>query len=458
MASEKRNDFTKGVVWKVIIRMAIPMALAQLVNVLYSVVDRMYIGHIADVGSAALSGMGLCMPIIAVISAFSNMCGMGGGPLCSIARGEGRLDYAEKIMANAFTLLLSFGLVLTVLSLCFLEPMLYLFGASEATYPYAAAYARIYVLGTLFVMISLGMNSFINAQGFARVGMGTVVIGAAVNFVLDPLFIFVFDMGIEGAAVATVLAQGCSAAWALKFLMGKKAILRFLPKNMILEWAIVKRILSLGITGFVMSATNSLVQIASNTMLLAYGGDLYIGAMTVVNSIREVVFMIVHGLTNGAQPVLGYNYGAKAYSRVRSGIRFLTFGVTVYSLLVFAVMMLVPRTLAQVFTSDAAMLDICESAVRIYFCGFVLMSLQMAGQCTFLGLGKSRQAVCFSLLRKVVVVVPLVLLLPGWGFGVNGVFWAEPISDLIGGVACFVTMYFTVYQKLKRPDEHLATA
>lgn len=458
VTSERKNDFTKGAIWKVILRMAIPMAMAQLVNVLYNVVDRMYIGHIPEVGSTALTGLGLCMPIIAIISAFANLCGMGGGPLCSIARGEGRLEHAEKIMANAFTMLLFFGVVLTVLTLSFLQPLLYAFGASDVTYPYAAAYARIYIMGTVFVMISLGMNSFINAQGFARVGMGTVAVGAIVNIVLDPVFIFAFDMGIEGAAIATVIAQGCSAAWALGFLMSKKAILRFRGKNMLPEWGIVKKILALGVTGFVMQASNSLVQIASNTMLLSYGGDLYIGAMTVVNSIREVVFMIIQGLTNGAQPVLGYNYGAKAYSRVRTGIRFVAIGSAVYALMIFGVMMLLPRTLSMVFTSDPAMLEICEKAVRIYFCGFIFMSLQMSGQSTFVGLGKSRQAVFFSLLRKAFVVVPLVLLLPGWGLGVYGVFWAEPISDLIGGTACFLTMYFGLYRKLDLPDERLVEA
>ena len=438
--------------------MAVPMAMAQLVNVLYNVVDRMYIGHIPDVGSTALTGLGLTMPIISLVSAFANLCGMGGGPLCSIARGEGRIEYAEKIMANAFTMLLLIGVTLMGLCLGFMKPLIYLFGGSDATYPYAAGYARIYLLGTLFVMISLGMNSFINSQGFAKVGMGTVTIGAAINIVLDPLFIFVFKMGIQGAAIATVIAQACSAFWAMKFLTGRKAILRFRLKNMILEWEIVRKILALGVTGFVMSATNSLVQISCNTQLKAYGGDLYVGTMTVVNSVREVVFMVVHGLTSGAQPVLGYNYGAKAYSRVRSGIRFVTAGAVCYALVIWITVMLTPRTLAQVFTSDPALLDLCEQAIRIYFCGFVLMSMQMTGQCVFVGLGKSKQAVFFSLLRKVIVVVPLVLLLPGWGLGANGVFWAEPISDLIGGTSCFVTMYFTVYRKLKRPDEHLAEA
>lgn len=452
MAGAVKNDFTKGAVWKVILRMALPMAAAQLVNVLYNVVDRMYIGHLPEVGSIALTGLGITMPIISFISAFANLCGMGGGPLCSIARGEGKFEYAEKIMANAFLMLLVIGAVLMGVCLGFLEKLIYLFGGSEATYPYASAYAAIYIAGTLFVMISLGMNSFINAQGFAATSMLTVIVGAVVNIGLDYLFVMKLNMGIQGAAIATVIAQACSAAWVLVFLTGKKAILRLRLKYMVPDFKIIGRILALGVTGFVMSATNSLVQIACNVQLKTYGGDLYVGAMTVINSVREVVFMIVHGLNNGAQPVIGYNYGAKAYSRVKSGIKFVTISSGTYALVIWTIVMLIPRTLAMIFNRDAQMLALCESAMRIYFCGFVIMSMQVAGQCVFVGLGKSPQAVFFSLLRKVIVVVPLTLLLPGWGLGANGVFWAEPISDLIGGAACFLTMYFTVYRRLNVPD------
>lgn len=453
MAKEIKNDFTQGAVWQVILRMAVPMALAQLVNVLYSVVDRMYIGHIPGVGSYALTGLGLTMPIVSLISAFANLCGMGGGPLCSIARGEGRLDYAERIMANAFTMLLAIGAVITAVFLIYMKPILYLVGASDDTYPYAAGYARIYILGTLFVMISLGMNSFINSQGFAKIGMLTVLLGAVVNIILDPIFIFALDMGITGAAVATVISQACSAVWALAFLTSKRAILSFKLKNMIPELKIVGRILALGVTGFVMSATNSIVQIFCNLQLRKYGGDLYVGVMTVVNSVREVVFMLIHGLTSGAQPVLGYNYGARAYSRVKAGIRFISAASVGYAVAVWLLIMLAPRALVLIFNNESAMLEACTPAMRMYFCGFVLMSLQMAGQSVFVGLGKSKQAVFFSLLRKVIIVVPLVLLLPSiGGLGVNGVFLSEPISDLIGGTASFATMYFTVYRRLNMSD------
>lgn len=443
--------------WRVIIGMAVPMALAQLVNVLYSIVDRMYIGHIPGVGSYALTGLGLTMPIVSIIAALANLCGMGGGPLCSIARGEGKTDYAEKIMANAFTLLLIIGAAVTVLFLIYMEPIIYLFGASGDTYPYAADYARIYILGTLFVMISLGMNSFINAQGFATVGMLTVLLGAAANIILDPVFIFLLDMGIAGAATATVISQALSAAWALLFLTGRHAILDLRLRNMIPSPRIVGRILALGVTGFVMNATNGVVQIFCNTQLQKYGGDLYVGAMTVINSVREIVFMLVHGLTSGAQPVLGYNYGARRYDRVRQGIRFVAVTGVAYAACTWLLIMLFPRALALVFNNEPELLAVCVPAMRVYFCGFVLMSLQMSGQSVFVALGKSKRAIFFSLLRKVIIVVPLVLLLPGLGLGVNGVFLSEPISDLIGGLACFVTMYFTVYRRLLREEENAIT-
>ncbi|MCM1150118.1 MAG: MATE family efflux transporter [Butyricicoccus sp.] len=438
--------------WRVIIGMAVPMALAQLVNVAYSIVDRMYIGHIPGVGSYALTGLGLTMPVVSIIAALANLCGMGGGPLCSIARGEGKTDYAEKIMANAFTLLLIIGAAVTVLFLIYMERIIYLFGASEDTYQYAADYARIYILGTLFVMISLGMNSFINAQGFASIGMLTVLLGAAANIILDPAFIFLLDMGIAGAAMATVISQALSAAWALLFLTSRHAILDLRLKNMIPSPRIVGRIIALGVTGFVMNATNGIVQIFCNTQLQKYGGDLYVGAMTVINSVREIVFMLVHGLTSGAQPVLGFNYGARRYDRVRQGIRFVVITGMAYASCTWLIIMLFPRALALVFNNEPELLAVCVPAMRIYFCGFVLMSLQMSGQSVFVGLGKSKQAVFFSLLRKVIIVVPLVLFLPGLGLGVNGVFLSEPISDLIGGLACFVTMYFTVYRRLLRDE------
>ena len=451
---KNKTDFSQGVVWKVIIRMAIPLMLAQLVNVLYSVVDRMYIGHIPDVGSLALTGLGLTMPIVSIVMAFASLCSTGGGPLCSIARGRGDKEEAEKVMANCLSLVIIFSIIITVVLQLFAKPILYAFGASDDTYPYAAEYARIYIWGTIFAMTSLGMNCFINIQGFPTIGMLTVVIGAVVNIVLDPIFIFVLDWGISGAALATIISQAVSAAWAMSFLLGKKAILDLKLKNMVLQGKIVVRIISLGITGFIMSITNAIVQTACNTQLRLYGGDTYVGAMTIITSIREMTFMTVHGLTAGSQPVLGYNYGARLYSRVKQGIRFVFLSSVSYTIVAWALLMLLPETLTKIFNSESALVAAGARGMRIYFCAFIMMSFQLTGQSTFVGLGMSKQAVFFSLLRKVFIVVPLVYLLPLIpAMGADGVFWAEPISDFIGGVSCFAAMYFMVYKKMPRDGE-----
>ena len=431
-----------------IIAMAVPMTVAQLINILYNVVDRMYLGRLP--GHLALTGLGLCLPIISILMGFANLCGMGGSPLCSICRGRGENEEAERIMGNSFSLLLLFGAALTVLCLIFRRPILYLFGASDVTFPYANDYLTIYILGTLFVMISLGMNPFINAQGFSRMGMITVAVGAAVNIELDPIFIFLLDMGVRGAALATVISQGCSALWVLKFLTGKKAILKLRLSALRLQAGRVRRILSLGTSGFVMSMTNSLAQVLCNASLEAYSGDLYVGVMTVINSIREIITMPVQGITSGCQPVLGYNYGAGQYGRVRQGIRFTTVLTVGYSVVVWAVVMLLPEPLIRIFNNEADLIAAGIPAFRIYFATFFFMSFQFIGQSVFVGLGRSKNAIFFSLLRKAFIVAPLTLILPAVGFGADGVFLAEPISNVLGGLACILTMYFTVYRRLDR--------
>ena len=431
-----------------IIAMAVPMTVAQLINILYNVVDRMYLGRLP--GHLALTGLGLCLPIISILMGFANLCGMGGSPLCSICRGRGENEEAERIMGNSFSLLLLFGAALTVLCLIFRRPILYLFGASAVTFPYANDSLTIYILGTLFVMISLGMNPFINAQGFSRMGMITVAVGAAVNIVLDPIFIFLLDMGVRGAALATVISQGCSALWVLKFLTGKKAILKLRLSALRLQAGRVRRILSLGTSGFVMSMTNSLAQVLCNASLEAYSGDLYVGVMTVINSIREIITMPVQGITSGCQPVLGYNYGAGQYGRVRQGIRFTTVLTVGYSVVVWAVVMLLPEPLIRIFNNEADLIAAGIPAFRIYFATFFFMSFQFIGQSVFVGLGRSKNAIFFSLLRKAFIVAPLTLILPAVGFGADGVFLAEPISNVLGGLACILTMYFTVYRRLDR--------
>ena len=446
---EQKNDFGEGSVSSNILKMAVPMTLAQLINILYNVVDRMYLGHMDGDSSLALTGVGLTFPIITIISAFANLFGMGGAPLCSIARGTKDYERAESIMGNSFTLLFGSGVMLMVLGYLFRKPVLYLFGASDITYHYANDYICIYLAGTLFVMLGLGMNSFINSQGFAKTGMMTVLLGAVVNIILAPILIFACHLGVKGAALATVISQCLSAVWVLSFLTGKKAILKLRFCRMHLQARLVKEISALGSAGFVMAVTNGLVQIACNATLQSYGGDLYVGVMTVINSVREVLTMPVYGLTHGAQPVLGFNYGAEQYKRVKTGIVFMTVSCIIYTTIAWAATYFVPETLIRIFNSDEQLLAAGRAAMRIYFMGFFLMSLQFSGQSVFTALGKSKQAVFFSLLRKAIIVVPLTLLLPKIGtLGIDGVFWAEPISNLIGGMACFCTMVLTVWRKL----------
>lgn len=447
------NDFTQGSVPGNILRIALPLTLAQLVNLLYSIVDRIYLGRIPEVGRTALTGVGVCLPVISIVLAFANLCSSGGAPLCSIHRGKGEEEEARQIMGNAFTLLLLFGAALTAVGLVFHEPLLYLFGASDITFPYARDYLVIYLTGTMFVMISLGMNPFINAQGFARTGMFTVILGAVLNLVLDPVLIFGLHMGVRGAAVATVISQGCSAAWVLLFLTGSRTVLRLTFASMRLAAERVGKILSLGLSGFFMAVTNSLVQILCNASLQFYGGDLYVSVMTVINAVREVISVPVSGLTQGCQPVLGFNYGAGEYGRVRRGIRFTATLVVLVAVTLWAVAMLFPEALIRIFNDDEELLTAGVSAFRIYFATFFGMAFMFAGQSTFVALGRAKHSIFFSLLRKVGIVAPLTLILPGvFGMGVNGVFLAEPISNVVGGAASFTTMLICVYRPLKRRE------
>ncbi|WP_313075202.1 MATE family efflux transporter [Lacrimispora sp.] len=449
--SNSKNDFTQGNIVGNILKLAIPMTLAQLINVLYSIIDRIFIGRIPENATLALTGLGLCLPITSIVMAFANLFGMGGAPLCSIERGRGNEEEAEKIMGNSFVLMLAFGVVLTVLGLIFKKPLLYMFGASDATYPYAAQFAEIYLLGTIFVMVGLGMNSFINSQGFGTIGMMTVLMGAVVNIILDPIFIFTLDMGVRGAAFATVIAQFLSAVWTVRFLTGKKAILKLKYSCFRLDKYRVKSIVGLGMSGFTMAVTNSVVQVMYNVSLQQYGGDLYVGVMTIINSIREVISMPVRGITNSAQPVMGYNYGASEYGRVKRAIVFTSVIPIIYTTAAWGLIHGYPEFFIRIFNHDPEVIQAGVPAMRIYYFGFFFMSLQFAGQSIFVALGKARQAVFFSIFRKVIIVAPLIILLPIFlSNGTSGVFMAEPISNVIGGGACFITMYFTVWRELDR--------
>ena len=443
--AQQQNDFSQGSVYRHVLSLALPMTVAQLVQILYNVVDRIYIGHLPGASSLALTGLGLTFPVITLILAFTNLFGMGGAPLCSIARGRGDTERAERIMGSTLTMLLAASVVLTVLGQVFLRPLLFLFGASDDTWPYAAAYLRIYLIATPLAMVGTGMNGFINAQGFGRVGMVTTLMGAAANIVLDPVFIFLLDMGVSGAAVATVLSQLLSAAWVMRFLLGRRTLLKLRPANLRPDWPLVGEIARLGTAGFVMSASNGAVQIACNTTLRAFGGDVYVGVMTVLSSVRDVVSLPCQGLNNASQPVLGFNFGARKYDRVVRVIRFTAATSVGYMLLAWLAVFLFPRPIMSVFNSSPALLDAGAPAMHLYFFGFFMMALQISAQSVFVGLGLSRQAIFFSILRKIIIVVPLTLLLPHvGGLGVTGVFLAEPISNFIGGAASFTTMVLTL--------------
>ena len=451
MATPKtaKVDFLNGPVWKCVVAQAIPLTVAQLVHLLYNVVDRVYLGHMGEGNSLALTGVGLTFPVVSLIMAFTALFGNGGVPLFSIERGAGNEEKASRILGNSFALLLGSSFVLTAVGYLFMKPILFAFGASENSFVYAREYLNIYLIGTLFSMISTGMNGYINAQGFPRIGMCTTILGAVCNIILDPIFIFGLDMGVSGAALATILSQFVSAVWVLRFLAGKKISVPLNRRNIAIRKDITKDICKLGTASFIMQGTNCLVQVTCNATLQTFGGDLYVGIMTVTNSVREIFSLPVMGITSGAQPVISYNYGAKQFDRVRTGIRFNTFIGTGYTMMAWLLVVIFPGFWFGIFSDDISMLAPGIEAMKIYFFGFVFMAFQFSGQSTFQAVGDARHSIFFSLLRKAIIVVPLTLLLPHLGFGVLGVFLAEPISNLVGGLACYITMRMTVYRKLK---------
>lgn len=445
----QKIDFSQGPVWKCIIAQAVPLTIAQLVQLLYNVVDRIYLGHLGDGNSIALTGVGLTFPIVTLIMAFTALFGMGGVPLFSMARGDKDEEKASKILGNVFALLVTTAVILTCLCMMFRKPILFAFGASETSYIYADAYLKVYLWGTLFSMTATGLNGYINAQGFPKVGMFSTIIGAVINIILDPIFIFGLNMGVSGAALATIISQACSAVWVLRFLTGKKAAVPLKVQNIRIQKEISLDIFKLGTANFIMQGTNCLVQIVCNSTLQGYGGDIYVGIMTVANSVREIFMLPISGLISGAQPVISFNYGAKDYKRVKDGIRFNTFMGASYTMLAWFFVIVFPGFCFRIFSDDLQMIDIGISALKIYFFGFVFMAFQFAGQSTFQALGDARHAIFFSLLRKAFIVVPLTLLLPMVGFGVKGVFLAEPISNVIGGLASYITMRMTIYKTLE---------
>lgn len=446
------TDFSTGSLRGHMLRQAIPLAFAQLVQLLYNIVDRIYIGHMPVHGALALTGLGITFPFISMIAAFTNLYGTGAMPLFSMSRGAGDDKRAAHILGNTFLLLICTSAALMAVAYTFLRPLLYLCGASEESYAYAEGYMRIYLLGTPLTMLATGLNGMINAQGFPVIGMMTVVLGAITNLILDPVLIYTLELGVTGAALATVISQSISCMWVLLFLTGvgrRKPPITLRKDMMRMEGKTVRSIMTLGLSGFMMSATNGFVQAACSSTLQLFGGDLYVSIFTVFTSVREVVQMPVSGLTSGSQPVLGYNYGAKVYSRVRKGIRTMAGMGMLYAAGVWVLIMLFPSLWIQLFSDDGALLEIGISCMRVYFSAFFFMTFQFAGQTVFQGLGLARYAIFFSILRKIVIVMPLTLLLPRLGLGVMGVFLAEPVSDVLGGCACMFTMIAVIYHPMK---------
>lgn len=440
------NDLGKDSVGKLLFRLAVPAITAQIINALYNVVDRIYIGRIPGVGSAALTGVGVAFPILMIISAFSVMVGMGGAPRASIEMGKGDYPKAEKIMTNALALLLFLGIVLMSGFLLVRNPLLSAFGASNTTLPYGSDYLAIYLLGTVFVMISVGMNSFITSQGFAKEGMATVLIGAVLNILLDPLFIFVFHMGVKGAALASVLSQGVSALWAIGFLTGKKTILHFHKKYFRPDFAIIGSILALGISPFIMQSTESLVNIVLNTTLQRYGGDIAVGSMTILTSVVQFSLLPLSGLAQGAQPIISYNFGAGHTDRVRHGVRLLVFCGFTFATLYCLACELFPQVFVGIFTTDPELLAVAPKYLRIYMAGTWFMGAQIACQNSFIALGEAKISLFLALLRKIILLIPLIYLLSSF-WGTTGVFVAQPIADILAA-GTTVTIFTIQFKKI----------
>ena len=451
----KQIDFEHGKITDNILRASIPMLVAEVLSLLYNIVDRIYIARIPDVGTTALVAVGLCFPIITIILAFSNLFGSGGAPLFSIERGRKDTKEASMIMNTSFFLICVCALLLMAVGMIFAKPILLLFGSSENGLIYAYPYLMIYLIGTFPSMVSTGMNPFINAQGYATTGMFSVAIGAIANLILDPVFIFVFGLGIRGAAIATVLSQILSAAFVLYFLRKKTELkVRLLSEEEIRDCGKrAKNIISLGTAGFIMQLTNSLVTICCNHVLSGTGGDIYISVMTIVSSVRQLVETPISAINDGSSPILSYNYGARRPARVRKAGVVMGLLILGYTAVMWSVIILAPGALIRVFSSDALLLQDAVPALKQYFAAFIFMDLQYMGQTTFKSLNKKAYAIFFSLLRKVFIVVPLTYFMPyALHMGTAGVFLAEPVSNVIGGSLCFITMLCTVLPELKRME------
>lgn len=434
---------------KLIVSLAVPSIIAQLINVLYNIVDRMYIGHIPQVGSKALTGLGVCFPILMLISAFSAFVGMGGAPLASIELGKGNRDKAEKILGNGVTILIGFSIILTAVFFIAKKPLLYMFGASDETIVYSLQYLDIYLIGTIFVQLALGLNTFISSQGHAKVAMLSVLIGAVTNIVLDPILIFGCGMGVRGAALATIISQAFSAIWVVKFLTSSKTGLKIRAANLKPNWKIVGSIAALGISPFIMQSTESLITIVLNRGLQTYGGDLYVGSLTIIQSVMQLVVVPVQGLAQGTQPITSYNYGAGNDKRIKQTFKItfcLTFTVTLCACLLTVFF---PTMFAQIFTSERELIDLVGKVMPIYMAGIWIFGVQMACQTTFMGLGQAKISLFLALLRKVILLVPLAIILPKF-FGVIGIYYSEPIADITAALTAGTIFLFSFNKILSK--------
>lgn len=452
---EQKNDFlgTESI-GKLLWKMSVPAIAAQLINLLYNLVDRIYIGHMPGDGALALTGVGVCMPIIMIVTAFAALVSNGGAPRASMAMGKGDYDEAEKILGNSFALQIIISVLLTVLLLLFHRPLLLMFGASENTISYAASYMGIYALGTIFVQLTLGMNAFITAQGFAKTGMLSVLIGAVCNIILDPILIYGFHMGVRGAAVATIVSQAVSTVWVIQFLTGKKTALKIRRQNLKLESKVVMPGLALGLAPFIMQASESVIIVCFNSSLLKYGGDVAVGAMTILSSAMQFSMLPMQGLGQGAQPISSYNYGAKKKERVKKTFRLLLTVSLSYSVIVWLLIMLFPEMFARIFASDAGLIAYTGWALRIYCAAMGIFGAQIACQMTFISLGNALASIMVAVMRKFILLLPLIYLLPQLiSNQVMAVYLAEPVADVLAVTFTVILFYFQFKKSLKKIDE-----
>lgn len=461
MSNSQDEKLGKESIPKLMFTLAIPSILAQLINVLYNIVDRIYIGNMSGIGDLALTGVGVTFPIIILISAFSALAGMGGAPLASIKLGSGDKDGAEKILGNATTLLIIFSIILTILFSIFKEPLLYMFGASENIIGYGLDYITIYLYGTVFVQFALGLNMFISAQGFAKTAMLSVLIGAITNIILDPIFIFGLNLGVKGAALATIISQCLSAIWVVYFLLSKKSksTIKIKKENLKINKAIVGSILALGVAPFVMQATESLIGIVLNSGLQKYGGDLYVGSMTIMMSIMQLLVVPISGLTQGVQPIISYNYGAKQYDRVKKTFKLLILVSFTATTLGTLAIILFPNIFVGMFTQQKELAELTANMIKIFMCGMWAFGIQMACQATFMGLGQAKISLFLALLRKVILLIPLAIILPKFA-GAVGIYWAEPVADIVASsttLIIFLLSYKKILAEIKDNDKNTAS-